>query len=1489
MRRIFTISFLFIAGLAFAQPANDDCNGIIDLGEAPICDNTIYDNSGATATDIGNDNIPNINDCPSVGTMQRDVWFQFTASDTIEDYLITVTGITDGNGSTAMIQPQVAVYRGDCEFDGLEALNCEISDANSSEVSLSLSGLDAGLPYFIRISDWSQSASSNEGTFELCIEEVDIWTPDEDITITTCTGELYDSGGPDEDYEADQNYTVTIAPSALGPDGCIRFTMEYYNVEGADQFTVTDGVQTLINSQDLGDFFGDAGGVNFEVFSSTGEIVLNFQSDPNLQYEGFYATWECSSEPCPETSSIVINNNIDNTDIEEFLSTAYTQVTVVDIVCDDQAKGLFEADELTGLGINKGIVLGSGNVNNFNQPSTNFSSTPLGAPGDEDLDFMSTQQGGALSQDACVIELDIFTNTDRVEFDYIFGSEEYPNFVGSTFNDIFALLISGQGIDGDVNNQENMAVLENGDEVSINTVNFQNNWEYYTSNEPSNTTSNSVVFGGLTSGFQGTPPYLTAVKEVDPCNTYRLKFAIADRGDSAYDSGVFISEIRGSSPEITGATNIDGDYVIESEECKTNGFITFSVDSIPDNDEVYFITTEGTAVIGEDIDIDLPDSIIINSSNLEYTFNYLPIDDGLNDEGDEVLTVNLVRDFGCGEVLVSSYDIIIREKVELQFLNLDSDTLFVCSGESAEIIATGAEVYQWQPSASGIFDPDNEATTTITPTVSTQISLFGFLSEAPNVEECRDLETIDVIVIEPEMEIVTDDPTEICVGDTITLTAQNNVGDSNIKWTPEIGIIDPTTGVIQVSPITDQNITYTASVELQGCIAEGEITISVDSLVVPVVIDDQILCESYPLVLAEDVGPNSTNYEWTPNIYLDNNTISNATTNPEASTTYTLISSSENNYCADTASVEIEVIEADIDILNPVADTVEICLGDTVFVNTLITAGGTGLEWTPNDGTISDISSENFSLYPDVSTTYVGTYTVGPCIATDSIHVKVDSLPNVEITNLIPFKDPYCQGDTVIMTSNIYEPANFPEIEHVWISANGGATSANEYNMVLYAVETTTFERVTTNGACIDTASYFIEVIEPFLSIEPQNPVICPGESLELSGIGPDEMTDFSWTDPENLSCDTCRTTVATPLVTETFTLEAVLRGCSDEADVTVFVTQITGPILSDQTICLDETIVLNENGPVDPDADYTWTLADGSELGFGATLAVSPTETTTYYLLMEEGDCSQEYEVTISVINEEPTITVSADQIICAGETVELSVEASAAGIFTWEPGGIQGETISVSPTDTTLYTVTGDFGCFEVSGTTNVFVGPGFDISSITPTPATDIFEGDQVTLVAETNPAILFEPVTYEWFGEGLVPSSINPITLTAPSVDENDVPFTYYLSMTDGYGCESSFNIELLVDNSLAAIPNVFTPNGDEQNDVFQVIKNEATQLVEFRIFNRWGAEVYAATDTSGWDGLIKGEPAPMDIYKYYIKVRYNDGTEQEFKGEVTLLR
>lgn len=87
-----------------------------------------------------------------------------------------------------------------------------------------------------------------------------------------------------------------------------------------------------------------------------------------------------------------------------------------------------------------------------------------------------------------------------------------------------------------------------------------------------------------------------------------------------------------------------------------------------------------------------------------------------------------------------------------------------------------------------------------------------------------------------------------------------------------------------------------------------------------------------------------------------------------------------------------------------------------------------------------------------------------------------------------------------------------------------------------------------------------------------------------------------------------------------------------------------------------------------------------------------------------------------------------------------------------------------------------------------------------------------------------------------------------------------------------------------------VPNAFSPNGDGLNDVFRVTARKLIQVQEFRIYNRWGQEVFFTKDIStGWNGTYKGVKQDPGVYYYMMRVAYPTGRTDFLKGDFTLVR
>lgn len=208
----------------------------------------------------------------------------------------------------------------------------------------------------------------------------------------------------------------------------------------------------------------------------------------------------------------------------------------------------FEAGD-TDIGVNAGIVITSGDVAQLAQAASNFATTFNDTDGDADLNDLV---GGNMTSDAAVLEFDITVlDGGDLNFQYVFGSEEYPEYVGSAFNDVFGFLVTGPGTPGVVN----IALVPGSNTpVAINNVNAGINANYYVPYADNG--GEHVVFDGLTTELEAN--FQTVNLE-----TYHVKIAVTDVSDGIFDSGVFIGveSLCGGeflTPPAQGLATVDG-------------------------------------------------------------------------------------------------------------------------------------------------------------------------------------------------------------------------------------------------------------------------------------------------------------------------------------------------------------------------------------------------------------------------------------------------------------------------------------------------------------------------------------------------------------------------------------------------------------------------------------------------------------------------------------------------------------------------------------------------------------------------------------------------------------------------------------------------------------------------------------------------------------------------------------------------------------------
>jgi hypothetical protein len=198
-------------------------------------------------------------------------------------------------------------------------------------------------------------------------------------------------------------------------------------------------------------------------------------------------------------------------------------ITNVKVTGAPNAIGTFTGGLADGLSIDGGVIMSSGDINTAAGPNTNEGTTAsLGTDGDLQLD---TLVAPLKTHDAVIIEFDAVTVSNSFSIRYVFASEEYKEFVGSQFNDVFAFFVDGQ----------NIALVPGSSEpVTVNSINHIQNSGLYHDNP-----ANSGFFG---TSFDGFTSELTAFAVVDPGTTHHIKLAIADTSDSILDSAVFLAQ-----------------------------------------------------------------------------------------------------------------------------------------------------------------------------------------------------------------------------------------------------------------------------------------------------------------------------------------------------------------------------------------------------------------------------------------------------------------------------------------------------------------------------------------------------------------------------------------------------------------------------------------------------------------------------------------------------------------------------------------------------------------------------------------------------------------------------------------------------------------------------------------------------------------------------------------------------------------------------------
>ena len=529
------------------------------------------------------------------------------------------------------------------------------------------------------------------------------------------------------------------------------------------------------------------------------------------------------------------------------------------------------------------------------------------------------------------------------------------------------------------------------------------------------------------------------------------------------------------------------------------------------------------------------------------------------------------------------------------------------------------------------------------------------------------------------------------------------------------------------------------------------------------------------------------------------------------------------------------------------------------------------------------------SSFPTTPGAYANTNGSGNC---NLGVIKIDfNMPVVVADFLMP--NVICLPDTVFFQNYSQLISNQTAI--TWIFGDG--TTSTEWEPH-HLYQSTGYYEVTLVvhdlGSCnfSDTLKKRILVLSNTSSTLPTVD-ICEGDFAQL-GIPPSIGVNYLWSPASTLSNPTTSNPIATPDQTTNYTLIASTEACIDTLTQQVSVHTLTAQAFGDTTICpsgtatLSVTVTASDNHEIawSEEADFQSTI-----IGNTPTVQVSPSSTTTYYVRVTTGFCTQIFPIHVTV--DDPTINETPNLLLCFEDYVELGITCSG-GIppyqYNWQlsdGSSYSGLHPQVAPQHTVNYTVTitDAMGCTDVSsGIITVREGTF-------PEPLQAWCDNHEVVAYHETtlHCTDYGSDYTYQWTPTQTMTSPNLPTTSVTP-----ETTTTYTVTVTDTFGCTRTATVTLLVtpivcDNPFVFIPNSFTPNGDGTNDVLYV-RSDILDECYFVIYNRWGEKVFETVDQNiGWDGKFKQKDCPTGTYDYYFKGKCKDGDELELKGNVTLIR
>lgn len=543
------------------------------------------------------------------------------------------------------------------------------------------------------------------------------------------------------------------------------------------------------------------------------------------------------------------------------------------------------------------------------------------------------------------------------------------------------------------------------------------------------------------------------------------------------------------------------------------------------------------------------------------------------------------------------------------------------------------------------------------------------------------------------------------------------------------------------------------------------------------------------------------------------------------------------------------------------------------------------LHWydVPTGGTELGAAPSIDSSVPDTFVYYVSQSRLSCPLESDRTAITVIIRPKPSLS-INASSDKICFGGSIDLEA-IITPSPDAGFSYIWAPPTGLSSTVTLTTTATPAVSTNyTFFVSSGPAGCDTTGSIYLQVIPNDITIGNNDTVVCSGTILPINATNYPDFY-YAWTPASAITNPHSPNTAFAANESAWVKLIASHPGCPDVQD-SFFVEVQPSPTLNlgdDRTICMGDTIhFFASTTPSYSGYTYDWTpgmkltdstIKDPVFIGYSDE---------TYIVDVSTGIGCTDRDTIVVKVNRSDFLNLNVtDTTICGQEPIQLI--ANGAVTYHWSPSeGLSSDSISnpianYGGSMDYLVTAISAEGCVDSQW---VYIRQASNASISLP-DSVSIYPGEQYEIDLVSNAHY------FNWFP----PEGLNDVNIANP-IASPAVRTRYFVSAKTENGCTTVDSIDIIVNlESVWDMPNAFVPgNNYSPNPTFKVQTKGIVTLQSFKIYNRWGNEVFNTTDINeGWDGTYQGKPQPAGVYIYMVRAVTNTGQVLKKEGNLTLIR